>query len=116
MASAEIKIIESLFPQLQRCLNIDEVKPFLVQNGVITLQQCEELQLIAQSLPSARVAEKAILMTSYHPHCASQLLKALEATETAKKPGSSHYQIIGELKRHLIINNQSITTMKGECS
>ena len=100
---------------LQRSLNVEEVKPFLVQNGVISLQQCEELQLGTQTSTSSKLAEKAILMVARHQHCATQLLKALEATQSASISDSSHYQIIEELKDQLG-HLQPVSTMKGNLS
>ena len=98
---SEVSILERLYPLLQQCLCVDEVRPFLVQNGTITLEQCQELQLGSELSTSTKVAEKAVLMLSRHPQCASQLLRALEATDSAKIPESSHHFIIDKLRAQL---------------
>ena len=92
---------------------MEEVKPFLIQNGLITLQQCKELHISSQTLTSAKLVEKAILMLSRHPQCASQLLKAIEAMESAIHPNSSHHQIITELKAQLNQCGQSVSATEG---
>lgn len=113
----QVKILERLFPLLQNSLNVEEVKPFLVQNGLITLHQCEELQLNSQISTSSKLAEKAILMVAHHPQCASQLLNALEATESASISSSSHHQIITNLKEQLTHLQPVSTALKGtRCS
>ena len=98
---SEAKILEMLYPLLQSSLSVDEVKPFLVQAGVITLDQCEELRQCAQTCTTRSLAERALLMVSRHPRCATQLLKALERTESANYTGSGHYMIVAQLKEQL---------------
>ena len=98
---SEAKVLEKLYPLLQSSLSVDEVKPFLVQGGVLTLDQCDELRKCAQTSTPRGLAERALLMMSRHPQCATQLLTALERTESADYPSSGHYQIIAQLKEEL---------------
>ena len=107
---SEVKILERLFPLLRSSLCVDEVRPFLVQNGTINFEQCEELQMGSRVISSMKLAEKVVIMVSRHPKCASQLLKALEATDTASVPDSSHHQLIAKLKMEL--GHQPVKALK----
>lgn len=98
---SEDGVLKTLYPSLRRYLCVDEVRPFLVQSGVITFEQCEELQQASQQSTSTNAAEKAVLMVSRHPQCASKLLSALEKTDSAKTPDSSHHILIAELRAQL---------------
>lgn len=97
----ETEILRRLYPSLQHSLDVDEVKPFLVESRVLTFEQCEELHLYAQRSTARSLTEKAILMVSHHPQCATQLLKALERTESASCTDSGHHRIIAQLKEQL---------------
>ena len=101
MAVSEDKILQTLYPSLLKYLCVDEVRPYLVQSGAITLEQCQELQLASQQWTSTNAAEKVVLMVSRHPQCASKLLSALEATDSAKISDSSHHILVAELKAQL---------------
>ena len=100
-SDSEAKVLERLFPLLQSSLSVDEVKPFLVQTGVLTLEQCEELRQCARTSTTRGLAERALLMVSRHPKCASQLLAALVRTDSAGYTGTGHHQIIAQLKEEL---------------
>ena len=104
-SDSEAKVLERLYPLLQNSLCVDdsEVKPFLVQTqaGVHTLEQCEELRQCARTSTARGLAERALLMVSRHPKCASQLLAALVRTDSAGYTGTGHHQIIAQLKEEL---------------
>ena len=103
MSICESKVLEKLFPQLCNLLNTDEVKPYLVESGAISLEQCEELQLGTNPsiLTQSKLAEKTVIAVSRQPQCATKLLQALERTESAKIEQSSHYQLVLALKEEI---------------
>lgn len=100
--SSELKILEKLFPQLCNSLNTDEVRPYLVESGAITINQCEEFQLGNPGIPTQRkLAEKTVIAISRDEHCATKLLQALEKTESAKNGESSHYELVLALREEI---------------
>ena len=45
MAANEASVLQTLFSTLVECLNVETVKPYLVSNQMINLDECEELRV-----------------------------------------------------------------------
>ena len=102
MAATEVSVLQTLFSTLVECLNVETVKPYLVSNKTINLDECEELRLGSgpQLTTQRAVAEKLVMILKRKPRCASQLLDALE-NANIQNPDTGHHQLMAQLKEKL---------------
>ena len=112
MAANEASVLQMLFSTLVECLNVETVKPYLVSNQTINLDECEELRVGSgpQLTTKRAVAEKLIMILKRKPRCASRLLEALEKANT-QNPDAGHHQLMAQLKETLAIQVVDSTTL-----
>ena len=102
MAANEVPVLQTLFSTLVECLNVETVKPYLVSNQTINLEECEELRVGSgpQLTTQRAVAEKLIMILKRKPRCASQLLDALK-NANVQNPDTGHHLLMTQLKEKL---------------
>lgn len=112
MAANEASVLQTLFSTLVECLNVETVKPYLVSNQMINLDECEELRVGSgpQLTTQRAVAEKLIMILKRKPRCASRLLEALEKANT-QNPDAGLQQLIAQLKETIGIQVVDSTTL-----
>ena len=116
MAANEVSVLQTLFSTLVECLNVETVKPYLVSNQTINLEECEELRVGSgpQLTTQRAVAEKLIMILKRKPRCASQLLDALE-NANVQNPDTGHHLLMAQLKEKLsgvqVVNKVDSTTL-----